>query len=54
VQSIREGGDTGLPAMLGTEEIAKKAFVELAGHTVRSIAMKNANMDVEKIAQVVA
>ena len=42
VQSIREGGDEGIPAMIGNEEIAKKAFMEFAGNTVREIAKSNA------------
>jgi len=44
VQSIREGGDKGLPAMQGTDPITKQAFEEFAGNAARSIAMRNANM----------
>ncbi|HET9057808.1 MAG TPA: Mrp/NBP35 family ATP-binding protein [Chitinophagaceae bacterium] len=42
VQTIREGGDSGLPIMVGEDLITKKAFEEFAGLTVRSIAMRNA------------
>jgi ATP-binding protein involved in chromosome partitioning len=29
VQSIREGGDEGIPAMIGKDEISKEAFREV-------------------------
>jgi len=53
VQSIREGGDIGVPIMMGDDEITKKAFEEVAGHVVRSVSMRNANMSAEKVAEVV-
>jgi ATP-binding protein involved in chromosome partitioning len=53
VQSIREGGDAGVPVMASNDEISKKAFAEFAAHVVRSIAMRNANMSAEKVASVV-
>jgi len=52
VQNIREGGDTGVPVMMGDDEITKKAFEEFAGHVIRSVSMRNANMssiEVEKV-----
>ncbi len=52
VQSIREGGDEGVPVMLGDDEITKKAFIEFAGNTVRSISMRNANMESTKVVEV--
>src|SRR5580765_3562664 len=42
VQSIREGGDQGVPIMMSDDEITKKAFEEFAAVAVRSIAMRNA------------
>jgi len=54
VQSIREGGDTGVPIMLSNDEITKKAFEEFTGHVVRSISMRNANLTTEKVAEVVS
>jgi ATP-binding protein involved in chromosome partitioning len=54
VQSIREGGDTGVPIMVTDDAVTKKAFLEFAGNAVRSIAMLNANMRVDKVAEVVA
>ena len=42
VQSIREGGDLGIPIMVSDDAISKKAFSEFAGNAVRGIAVKNA------------
>jgi ATP-binding protein involved in chromosome partitioning len=44
VQSIREGGDLGIPIMASDDEISKKAFFEFAGNAVRGIAVKNAGI----------
>jgi ATP-binding protein involved in chromosome partitioning len=54
VQSIREGGDQGFPVMVSDDMISKKAFEEFAAFAVRSIAMRNANMKNETIAEVVS
>ncbi|MFZ1263371.1 MAG: Mrp/NBP35 family ATP-binding protein, partial [Chitinophagaceae bacterium] len=53
VQSIREGGDAGVPIMMSDDLITKKAFEGFAAQVVRSIAMRNANMSSEKIAATV-
>ncbi len=52
VQSIREGGDLGVPLMLSDDEITKKAFIEFAGNAARGIAMRNANMAATEIQEV--
>jgi ATP-binding protein involved in chromosome partitioning len=52
VQSIREGGDIGVPAMMSDEPISKKAFEDFAGTAVRGIAMRNANMPATEIQKV--
>jgi ATP-binding protein involved in chromosome partitioning len=44
VQSIREGGDKGVPVMVNDEPVSKKAFLDFAGNAARGIAMRNANM----------
>jgi len=44
VQSIREGGDLGIPIMVSDDAITKKAFTDFAGNAVRGIAMRNANI----------
>ncbi|HTM90894.1 MAG TPA: Mrp/NBP35 family ATP-binding protein [Flavisolibacter sp.] len=53
VQSIREGGDIGVPIMMGDDEITKEAFSEFAGVVARSVSMRNANMNAEEVAEVV-
>jgi len=53
VQSIREGGDKGLPIMVSSDEITKKAFADFTATVVRSIAMRNANISVTKVSEVV-
>ena len=42
VQSIREGGDEGVPAMVGNDEISKQAFRNITAQAVRNIAIRNA------------
>jgi len=44
VQSIREGGDAGVPAMVGEEEISKTALRGVVSNAVRQIAIRNANL----------
>jgi ATP-binding protein involved in chromosome partitioning len=44
VQSIREGGDEGVPAMVGTDAVSKDAFRTFVGNAVRQIAIRNANL----------
>jgi ATP-binding protein involved in chromosome partitioning len=44
VQSIREGGDEGVPAMVGTDEISKQAFRNITAQAVRNIAIRNAGV----------
>lgn len=53
VQSIREGGDSGVPIMMSDDVISRKAFEGFASYVIRSIAMRNANMSAEKVAEVV-
>jgi ATP-binding protein involved in chromosome partitioning len=54
VQTIREGGDTGIPIMVGNDEPSKEAFSLFAAQTVRSISMLNAHMATATVAEVVA
>ena len=53
VQNIREGGDIGVPVMMGDDEITKEAFKEFAGIVARSVSMRNAHMNAEEVAEVV-
>ncbi len=54
VQSIREGGDVGVPVMISDDVITKKAFEDVTAHIVRSIAMRNANISTTKINEITA
>ena len=53
VQSIREGGDMGVPIMMSDDEITKEAFAEFAGTVARSVSMRNAHMKIEEVAEVI-
>lgn len=52
VQSIREGGDEGIPAMQGSEDVTKQAFRDFTAMAVRNIAIRNANMPKTQIIEV--
>lgn len=52
VQSIREGGDSGIPVMVSDDEITKKAFTDFAGNAARGIAMRNANLEPTQVQDV--
>lgn len=54
VQSIREGGDIGVPVMMSDDNITKKAFDEFASQVIRSIAMRNADIEPEKVAELIS
>ena len=49
VQSIREGGDEGVPAMIGTDEISKQAFRNITAQAVRNIAIRNAGVPATQV-----
>ncbi len=49
VQTIREGGDSGIPIMMSEDELTKKAFTDFAGNAARGIAMRNANLEPTEI-----
>lgn len=53
VQSIREGGDQGIPAMMNDEPTSRQAFENFAHAAVRSISMRNANLSVTRVVEVV-
>ena len=54
VESIREGGDIGIPAMVGDDDITKKAFIDFTANAVRGIAMRNANLEATEIQEILA
>jgi ATP-binding protein involved in chromosome partitioning len=49
IQSIREGGDRGIPAVIDDEPISKAAFENIAQEVARNVAIRNANLDPTKI-----
>jgi ATP-binding protein involved in chromosome partitioning len=51
VQSIREGGDMGVPAMVGDDLISQKAYIEFAANATRSIAIRNANLEDTRVVE---
>lgn len=53
VQTIREGGDMGIPAMVGDDAVTKHAFEEFAAAAARSISMRNANMSATQVVEIV-
>lgn len=53
VQTIREGGDEGVPAMVGSDEITKNAFRNFTAQSVRNIALRNANLPQTALIEVV-
>lgn len=52
VQSIREGGDAGKPAMVGDDILSKEAFENFAGMAARNIAIRNAAVATTKPVEV--
>jgi ATP-binding protein involved in chromosome partitioning len=54
VQSIREGGDTGIPVMVSDDTVTRAAFEEFASNTIRIISMLNANVKAPQVADTLA
>lgn len=52
VQSIREGGDQGIPVMVGDDMVSKDAFSAFAAAAVRSISMRNAHIPSTEIVEI--
>lgn len=52
VQSIREGGDRGVPAVLNDEPVSRDAFIALAQNTARNVAIRNANLEPTKVLEI--
>src|SRR5574343_983899 len=53
VQTIREGGDEGVPAMVGKDDVSKQAFRNFTAMAVRNIALRNANLPKTALIEVV-
>lgn len=52
VQSIREGGDIGIPVMIGDDEVSRKAFTEFSENAIRGISMRNASLPSEEVSEI--
>ncbi len=52
IQSIREGGDLGVPIMISDDAVSKKAFVEFSDNAIRGIAMRNAQLPATEVSEV--
>ncbi|HEY8661575.1 MAG TPA: Mrp/NBP35 family ATP-binding protein [Hanamia sp.] len=52
VQSIREGGDLGIPVMISDDEISKNAFIEFSDKAIRGIAMRNAEFPATEVTEI--
>ena len=52
VQGIREGGDSGVPAVISDEAVTRNAFLTLAEKVAQNIAIRNANLEPTKVVQV--
>src|SRR5674476_487804 len=52
VQSIREGGDAGIPVMMSDDEISKNAFIEFSDNAIRGIAMRNAEFPATEVTEI--
>jgi ATP-binding protein involved in chromosome partitioning len=53
VMSIREGGDKGKPVVMGDDEITKNAFEKVSMEIARVVALRNANLPMTKVVEVV-
>jgi len=52
VKEIREGGDIGIPVMIGDDEISKKAFTDFGDNAIRAISMRNAQLAATEVSEV--
>lgn len=52
VQTIREGGDSGVPVMMSDDLVSKQAFLDFAANATRGIAMRNAEMPATEVSEV--
>jgi len=53
VQSIREGGDRGTPAVMEDDGVSRQAFITLARTIARNVAMRNANVEPTKVVEII-
>lgn len=51
VQSIREGGDVGMPALTGDDLISREAFMAVAERVAQQVSIRNANLAPTQVVQ---
>src|SRR5205823_5165459 len=52
VQSIREGGDVGTPALTGDDAVSRDAFISVAERVAQQVSIRNANLAPTKVVNV--
>ncbi len=52
VQTIREGGDIGVPIMISDDAVSKQAFMDFAANAIRGISMRNAELPATEVSEV--
>jgi ATP-binding protein involved in chromosome partitioning len=52
VQSIREGGDLGVPAVIDEDSPARERFIELARNVAQNVSIRNASMEPTKVLEI--
>ncbi len=52
VQSIREGGDRGIPAILDDASVIQSTFLQLAQNVARNASRRNANLQPTKVVEI--
>lgn len=52
VQSIREGGDLGIPAMAGDDPVTIRAFLEFSRKVAQQVAIRNARMAPTRVVEI--
>jgi ATP-binding protein involved in chromosome partitioning len=52
VQSIREGGDMGIPAVVDEDSPAREKFLELARNVAQNVSIRNASMEPTQVLEI--
>ncbi len=52
VQSIREGGDAGVPALVADDATSREAFMGVAERVAQQVSIRNANIAPTKVVAV--
>jgi len=51
VEGICEGGDIGVPVMMGDDQVTREAFSVFAKNVARQVAIRNANLDPTRVVE---